>query len=233
MIKLVHRANDRGVTKNHWLHSHHSFSFSDYYNAERMGVGKLRVLNDDVVAPGRGFAQHPHANMEIVSIPLSGALLHKDNLGNQHVINTGEVQIMSAGNGIRHSEYNQSSKKAVNFLQIWILPKLLNIDPRYDQKAYDKIRMENRFFTIVSPRVEDKESVWINQDAIFSLGKLDEGVTTQYNASFKKSVYYFFIIEGEIAVTDETLYSRDAIALSDFTQIDLYAKNTTQVLCST
>lgn len=231
MINEVHRENSRGITENEWLNSRHSFSFANYYNPIRMGVGKLRVLNDDSMLPDKGFDNHPHSNMEIVSLPLSGALRHKDNMGNQHVINAGEVQIMSAGRRVIHSEFNHSSNQTVNFLQIWILPKILDIEARYEQKSYDKNKMHNCFHPIVSSRAEDKDAVWINQDAVLSLAKLDENTTIHYSTAFNHSVVYFFVIEGEVNIQGEILHSRDAIALSQLKTIEVMADKSTQILC--
>ena len=149
MTKVVHRADSRGVADHGWLHSRRSFSFADYHDPERMSFGKLRVINDDVLKGGGGFSTHPHDNMEIVSLPLVGALHHRDSLGNTHVIRAGEVQIMSAGTGLTHSEYNESASEPVNFLQIWVLPKQLGVEPRYDQKTYADCAQRNHFCTLV------------------------------------------------------------------------------------
>ena len=172
MATIIHRAESRGLADHGWLKSRHTFSFASYYDADRMNFGKLRVINDDVVAPGGGFATHGHDNMEIISVPLSGALQHKDSMGNVHVIRHGEIQIMSAGSGITHSEYNASTTETVNFLQIWVLPKVRDIVPRYGQQAFDPMQCQNRFCTLISPD-KNTDKIWINQDAYFSLGKFD------------------------------------------------------------
>lgn len=228
---MLHHANTRGFTQNEWLSSYHSFSFADYHDPDRMGFAKLRVLNDDTVAANGGFGFHRHSNMEIVSIPLSGSLLHRDNIGNEHVINSGDVQIMSAGQGIKHSEYNNSAQDSVNFLQIWILPKKLNIKPRYEQKTIDRSQLKNNFAVIVSPFKKDSEAVWINQDALFSLTELDEGSAIQYIASFQDASCYIFVIKGEININDDILNARDALALSNVTDINITAKTASLVLC--
>lgn len=227
----IHRSKTRGLTNNCWLSSHHSFSFSDYYNPNRLGFGKLRVLNDDWINPKKGFDQHPHSNMEIISIPLSGSLLHKDSFGNHQIIKENEIQIMSAGDGIKHSEYNHSTDKSANFLQIWISPKKSNLAPRYEQKPYSTKKLKHSFYPIVSSRVEDTDAVWINQDAIFSLALLDKDEVTCYTANFKKPAIYLFVIEGEIEVNAETLYSRDAIALNHIKPIQVIAKQSAKLLC--
>lgn len=230
-MKQVHRANTRGISENNWLNSQHSFSFADYYNPDRSGVGKLRVLNDDAVQASKGFGMHSHSNMEIVSIPLSGSLLHKDNMGNEHIIKTGDVQILSAGSGIRHSEYNPSPDTAVEFLQIWILPKALDIEPSYDQKTYDQAKMKNRFLPIVSSLNTDKNTVSINQDAIFSLAILDAGSSISYNTHFKSASCYLFVIDGEIDIAGENLQEKDAIALTSTSTIDMISIKASKLLC--
>jgi redox-sensitive bicupin YhaK (pirin superfamily) len=211
MDKIIHRAESRGIADHGWLYSRHTFSFADYHDPDRMGFGKLRVLNDDVVKGGAGFGTHPHDNMEIVSLPLAGALRHRDSMGNTHVIRAGEVQIMSAGTGLTHSEHNDSATRTVNFLQLWVLPKERDIEPRYGQKAFDHTGRRNRFQTVVAPH--DGESVWINQDAWFSLGDVDAGRTLSYTANKAGDGLYLFVIEGQIEVADEALGTRDAIGI--------------------
>lgn len=213
MNKVIHRAETRGKSDLGWLHSNHTFSFSSYYDPERMGFGKLRVLNDDVVEPGGGFATHAHDNMEIVSIPLHGSLKHKDSMGNTHVIEHGEVQIMSAGTGLTHSEYNGSDNDIVNFLQIWIQPDKLDIQPRYGQMAFDPDTYHNTFRTVVSPK-QSEDSIWINQDAYFSLGNLDAGQSVAYDVHTIGNGIYVFVLEGQVSLDGETLSKRDAIGLS-------------------
>ncbi len=182
MKSVYHQNDSRGLADHGWLKSRHTFSFAGYHNQERMNFGLLRVLNDDIVEPSMGFGTHPHENMEIVSIPLTGSLKHRDSTGNTHIISAGEVQIMSAGSGITHSEYNNSSSDDVNFLQIWVLPKEKDITPRYDQKILDAAKRKNRFQILVAPNVSE-ESVWINQDAWFSLADIeaDQQVTYENN----------------------------------------------------
>lgn len=231
MSYQLHRANTRGLTHNDWLTSQHSFSFADYYDSERMGAGKLRVLNDDTVLPDKGFDNHPHSNMEIISLPLSGELLHKDHLSNQHVIAAGDVQIMSAGRLVIHSEFNHSSIQEVNFLQIWIMPKKLDIDARYEQKTYAQSKIINHFHPIVSSLIDDKEALWINQNAIVSLAKLDTDLRTDYHTKFNYSVIYFFVIYGEVIIQVETLQPRDAMYLRHTKHIKVTVTKKSQILC--
>lgn len=230
-MKQVHRSHTRGISQNKWLNSRHSFNFADYYNPDRTGHGQLLVLNDDIVLPSSGFGLHSHKNMEIISIPLSGSLQHKDNIGNKHTIETGDVQIMSAGTGIKHSEFNPSENVAVNFLQIWVLPNRLDISPRYEQRTYNQKKLRNNFLPIVSPQKSDTDAVSIQQDAIISLSEIDEGMTLSYTTQFKNSYCYFFVLEGEVNIDQESLQERDALALTDITKADLTAITTSKLLC--
>ena len=179
MKTILHKANTRGHANHGWLNSHHTFSFANYYNPDRVHFGALRVLNDDTIAGGTGFGTHPHDNMEIVSIPISGALEHKDSMGNTAVIQSGEVQVMSAGTGIFHSEYNKQKDEATKFLQIWVFPNRKNVTPRYDQISIRDLEKENEFFQILSPSTED-EGVWVHQQAWFNLGNFTNDTETSY-----------------------------------------------------
>ena len=230
MTNTVHRSNTRGRADFGWLKSHHTFSFGSYFNPARMNFGALRVLNDDFVEPSMGFGTHPHANMEIVSIPLSGSLRHKDSEGNQAVIQHGEVQIMSAGTGVRHSEYNNSESEDVNFLQIWVMPDKLNIDPRYDQKVFNSEDRSNKFQLVVSPDTENLQGVKINQQAYFSLIDLDSSKAAEYSKYQAANGIYIFVISGEVKVGDETLASRDALALENLESVRLEASKDSEVL---
>ena len=230
-MKQVHRADTRGVSENKWLYSQHSFSFADYINPARTGLGKLIVLNDDIVQAKRGFGLHHHKNMEIISIPLSGELQHKDTLGNEHIIKTGDIQTMSAGSGINHSEFNPSSETVVNFLQIWVLPKTLDIEPRYAQLTYDQTKMNNHFLPLVSPFSTDSAAISIEQNAILSLANLDELASLNYNTHFESASCYIFVIDGEIELAGERLQRRDAIALTEIKVIKVIAKKTSKLLC--
>ena len=217
--QVFHGADTRGSANHGWLISRHTFSFAGYYNPNRLNFGALRVLNDDIVKPGMGFGTHPHENMEIISIPISGSLAHKDSTGREQEIKTGEVQIMTAGSGINHSEYNYSKDEDVNFLQIWILPKEKNINPRYDQKDFTEILKSNQLITVVSP--EDKNSLWINQDAEISLGKLIAGTTISHKLKFQDSGIYAFLIDGEAEINETKLKSMDAVGHFEIEKISI------------
>jgi len=225
----LHKAETRGKADHGWLNSHHTFSFASYHNPERVRFGLLRVLNDDIVHAGEGFGTHPHDNMEIISIPLSGALAHKDSTGNEHVINTGDVQIMSAGSGLYHSEYNASKKEAVNFLQIWVFPKERDIEPRYDQRSYDPDDRKNKFQLVVSPEKESS-SLWINQDSYFSLTDLEKGSSIEYKLHNPANGIYLFLIEGSIRAGDIQLNKRDGLGIEDTNSINLTAAENSQLL---
>lgn len=211
---ILHKAGTRGDANHGWLHSRHTFSFANYYNPERMRFGVLRVLNDDWVAPGKGFGTHPHDNMEIVSIPLEGDLEHKDSMENVAVIRHGDVQVMSAGTGITHSEYNKNSDKPVKFLQIWIFPKKQNVAPRYDQITLSLNERINRFQQILSPDEKD-EGVWIHQDAWFHLGRFDKGFSAVYRLKKPGNGVYAFIIKGDVTIADTVLNERDGLGIRD------------------
>ncbi len=229
MKTTLHKANSRGNADHGWLNSHHTFSFASYHDPERVRFGLLRVLNDDIVQPGEGFGTHPHDNMEIISIPLKGALAHKDSTGNEHVINTGDVQIMSAGSGLYHSEYNASKKDEVNFLQIWVFPKERDIEPRYDQKSYNAEKRKNKFQLVVSPE-KDNGSLWINQDAYFSLVNLEKGKDISYNINKKGNSVYLFLLEGSITSAGEKLDKRDGLGIEDIDEVTITANENSELL---
>jgi redox-sensitive bicupin YhaK (pirin superfamily) len=218
MQTKIQRAEERGKADFGWLNSHHSFSFGQWYDPSKIHFGALRVLNDDIVTGGKGFGTHPHDNMEIVSIPLKGALAHKDSTGTDGIIRTGDVQIMSAGTGIRHSEYNASQDDDVNFLQVWIIPKKQNIQPRYEQKTFASDDRKNKWQVVVSPD-KDAASVWINQDAVFSLAHIDGTIT--YKNKFKENGVYLFALEGEVTVNNEVLKKRDAIEITGTDTVEI------------
>ena len=229
MKKIFHRSDSRGIADHGWLHSRHTFSFANYYNPDRMGFGKLRVLNDDIVEPSMGFGTHPHDNMEIVSIPISGTLRHEDSMGNQHVIESGEVQIMSAGTGVTHSEYNNSEVDQVNFLQIWVIPKKLDIKPRYEQKRFDVEKKRNQFQIVVSPDGE-KESISINQDVYFTLIDLDKDGSISYQLRNSDNGVYIFMISGSVMLGDQYFGERDGVEVSNTLSVTLVARTSTQLL---
>jgi redox-sensitive bicupin YhaK (pirin superfamily) len=223
-----HRGDTRGKADHGWLVSRHTFSFAGYFDPRRVQFGALRVLNDDVVMPGMGFGTHPHDNMEIISIPLQGALAHKDSTGREEVIRQGEVQIMSAGSGISHSEYNHSRENKVNFLQIWIFPKEKNIKPRYDQRYFDLTQNPGQLITVVSP--DDPEALWINQDAWLSMGYFPESTAITYQKRKNDSGIYLFVIEGSVETLATTLHKRDGLAVEGADKIEVQATGGTRIL---
>lgn len=229
MEKIIHRANSRGYANHGWLQSYHTFSFANYYQPERIHFGVLRVLNDDTVKGGMGFGQHPHDNMEIVSIPLQGALEHKDNTGRHQQILSNDVQIMSAGSGITHSEFNASKTEPVNFLQIWVFPKLRNIQPRYQQQTFDPADRHNRLQTVISPEA-NSGVLWINQDAWFSLGQFDAGQNVELTPALPGQGSYLFVLNGQLEVDGETLQTRDAIGIWDYENVKVNITAPTELL---
>ncbi len=229
MKSLLRLAAKRGKADHGWLKANYSFSFSSYHNPDNVHFGALRVLNDDLIAGGGAFPTHPHENMEIVSIPLKGSLKHKDSTGGQGVIQSGDVQIMSAGNGVEHSEANASATEEVNLLQLWVFPKEKNIEPRYDQRTFNVQDRKNKWQTVVSP-VEADQALWINQDAAFSLTHADAGATVTYQNKFPGNAVYLFVIDGNITVDGKTLGKRDAIEISETDSFDLTANENSEVL---
>lgn len=229
MRKTLHKAETRGIAEHGWLSSRHTFSFAEYRDPERLGFGTLRVINDDVVQPGKGFGTHPHENMEIISIPITGELRHQDSMGNAHHIKAGEVQIMSAGSGLTHSEYNSSDSEIVNFLQIWVFPKELDIAPCYDQKLFSAHERQGQFQNVVSPDQSDG-GVRINQDAWFWLGDFKAGQPNIYDIKRSGNGAYFFVLEGSISVASEQLERRDGIAIEDAARVDFEATENCQLL---
>ncbi|MBX7152911.1 pirin family protein [bacterium] len=228
MKTVLHQSNSRGTADHGWLNSRHTFSFGHYHDPSRTHFGLLRVLNDDTVQGGEGFDTHAHNNMEIVSIPLQGALEHRDSTGRHEVICTGDVQIMSAGSGIAHSEFNHSENDPVQFLQIWIFPKERNITPRYEQKTFPESGFHNVFQTVVAP--DNSNALWINQDAYLSLGIFDENKTPSYAMRREGNGVYLFVIEGKIEVAGEMLERRDAIGLNEVSLIDILVKEQAKIL---
>lgn len=226
---VLHKAHTRGHANHGWLDTHHSFSFANYRNPERMNFGVLRVLNDDVVSGGRGFARHPHDNMEIISIPLSGALKHEDTLGSQHVIRKGDVQVMSAGSGIYHSEKNDNTNEEVHFLQIWMFPNARNVQPRYDQINYDTKQLKNNLLQVLSPH-QDDAGVWVHQNAWFHMGELDKDFKTTYQLKGKRTGVYAFVLEGDVTIAGQPLNKRDGFGVWDTKAIDIKADSAAQIL---
>ncbi|HZY38669.1 MAG TPA: pirin family protein [Mucilaginibacter sp.] len=225
----LHKAETRGHANHGWLNSYHSFSFANYYDPQRMHFGALRVLNDDTVDPGMGFGTHPHDNMEIISIPLEGGLEHKDSMNNVAVIKNGDVQVMSAGTGIYHSEYNKDRQHRVKFLQIWVYPNKKNVEPRYDQVTLKAEDRHNKLQQILSPSPDD-EGVWIYQDAWFHLGQFDKGVSTTYNMKLKGNGVYVFVLSGDVRVNDQLLNTRDGYGIWDTESFTVTAESNAEFL---
>jgi hypothetical protein len=221
---ILHKAASRGDANHGWLHSRHTFSFANYYNPERMHFGVLRVLNDDFVEAGMGFGTHPHDNMEIISIPLEGDLEHKDSMGNVAVIKKGDVQVMSAGTGITHSEYNKNNDKPVKFLQIWVFPNKKNVKPRYDQITLNMADRRNKLQQILSPDADD-EGVWIHQDAWFHLGTFDKGSSVEYCVKKSGNGVYFFVLKGDVTIDETALNERDGLGIWNTDRITVKANS--------
>ncbi|HAM09908.1 MAG: hypothetical protein A2X05_09415 [Bacteroidetes bacterium GWE2_41_25] len=226
---IFHKADSRGNADHGWLKSRHTFSFANYYDPERIQFGTLRVLNDDTVAPGMGFGKHPHDNMEIISIPLEGDLEHKDSMGNISVIRHGDIQVMSAGTGIFHSEYNRNKDRPVKFLQIWVIPNKCNVTPRYDQITLKLEDRQNKLQQILSPDPGD-EGVWIHQNAWFHIGRFEKGKTTDYALKVKGNGIYAFLLGGNITINDQLLKERDGFGIWDCERVTLTAESEAEVL---
>jgi redox-sensitive bicupin YhaK (pirin superfamily) len=226
---ILHKADTRGDANHGWLHSRHTFSFANYYNPERVHFGALRVLNDDIVEAGKGFGTHPHDNMEIISIPLEGDLEHKDSMGNVAIIRHGDVQVMSAGTGIFHSEYNKNEDRQVKFLQIWVFPNKTNVKPRYGQITLNIEDRHNKLQQVLSPDPDD-EGVWIHQNAWFFMGNFDKGFATDYKIRAKGNGVYAFIIKGDVTIMDQPLSARDGFGIWDIEDISIKADSNAEIL---
>ncbi|GAC1379542.1 MAG: pirin family protein [Ginsengibacter sp.] len=229
MGQVIHKAGTRGHANHGWLNSYHTFSFGDYYNPERMNFGVLRVLNDDTVAGGKGFGKHPHDNMEIISIPLEGDLEHQDSMGNDAVIQQGDIQVMSAGTGIFHSEQNKNKDQQVKFLQIWIYPDKKNVTPRYDQFTLNLTDRKNKLQQVLSPN-EGELGVWIHQQAWFHIGNLDNGFKTTYNLKKKGNGVYIFVLKGDVNINNELLTTRDGMGIWDVNDLEVTAVSDCEIL---
>ncbi|KIA87629.1 pirin family protein [Flavobacterium sp. AED] len=222
MTTQLFKSDTRGKADFGWLKANFSFSFGNYHNPERVQFGMLRVLNDDTIAGGTGFGTHGHANMEIITIPLEGGLMHKDSMGNEGVIRFGEVQVMSAGTGVEHSEMNASQKDNAKTLQLWVFPDKEEVTPRYDQKSFDIENQINTFVNIVSPKdSNDGNALWVYQKTFFYLGIFDSNTTTTYEVKIPQNGVYLFLIEGEIEVNNQILKARDAMGITDFDQFEI------------
>jgi quercetin 2,3-dioxygenase len=229
MKTVLHKANERGHANHGWLDAWHSFSFASYYDPAKIHFGAIRVLNDDTIAGGMGFGTHPHDNMEIITIPMSGQLEHKDSMGNTGIISKGEVQVMSAGRGIQHSEYNHNANEEVKLFQIWLFPNQKNVTPRYDQRAFHFDGVKNSFITLVSPMGND-EGLNIHQNAWISYGKLDAGTSNTYYIKAKGNGVYIMLVNGEAAIGETILHKRDAIGITEADMIDIKANVGSEIL---
>ncbi len=229
MKTIIHKADTRGKANHGWLKTHHTFSFANYYNPERMHFGTLRVLNDDWIAGGQGFGMHPHDNMEIITIPTRGVVEHKDSMGNHGTITAGEIQVMSAGTGVFHSEFNGSEHEALELFQIWVIPNKRNVTPRYEQMSIAELAKKDTLYQIVSPNPDDA-GMWINQDAWFSMGDLSAGWQGNYELKTKTSGVYAFVIEGSVEIAGTSLDKRDGLGIVDTESFDIKASSDARIL---
>jgi redox-sensitive bicupin YhaK (pirin superfamily) len=229
MKTTIHRANTRGHANHGWLEANHSFSFAGWFNPKRMGFGVLRVLNDDRIAGGAGFPTHPHDNMEIITIPLSGVLEHKDSMGNKAQIKTGEVQVMSAGTGITHSEYNASANEELKLFQIWIIPNKKNVDPRYEELKLEESARHNKLQQVVSPNKDD-DGLWLYQNAWLNLSKLDQGKSIEYQLHGAGQGVYVMVVEGSVHIGEFELDKRDAVGIEETDAIEITAVTDAEIL---
>ncbi len=231
MKTIIHKANTRGYADHGWLKSHHSFSFASYQNPERMNFGMLRVLNDDLVQPKMGFGTHPHQNMEIISIPLKGALSHKDNMGNKRAIEVGEVQVMSAGTGLTHSEFNDSKTDEVNFLQLWIIPEEQSVEPNYEQREFSIEGKKNQLQTVVAPKDKlEGDALPITQQAYIYRANLDADTSIDIDVKSEKNGLYIFVLDGEVEVINNLLGKRDAIGVYDATKVSVKSQKNSELV---
>ncbi|MEC8257360.1 MAG: pirin family protein [Bacteroidota bacterium] len=229
MKTVFHPSDSRGYANHGWLEARHSFSFASWYQPDRLHFGALRVLNDDIIQGGMGFGTHPHDNMEIVTIPLKGDLEHKDSLGNSAVIREGDIQVMSAGTGVQHSEYNNSPDKEINLFQLWLFPNKQNVKPRYDQLPIRSLHQKNEFFQILSPSAND-QGVWIHQDAWMHILDADQGQSFDYVLQSPENGVYLIVIEGEVEVDNQTLFRRDAIGIWETDKLTIKTKTDAELL---
>jgi len=231
MNKVLHLGQERGLVSFGWLDAKYSFSFGNYYNPDKMNFGALRVLNDDTIAPAMGFGKHPHKNMEIITIVQSGALKHEDSMGNKGIIEAGDIQVMSAGSGIEHSEVNASSQNSLTLFQLWIHSQRQDVTPRYEQKKIAPLLTDNTFTTIVKPKQEAlKDDIWIHQQAYISIGNFSNETQTNYSMQQSQNGVYIMVIEGSIVVADQTLQHRDAIGLWNTQSVDISITKNSKVL---
>lgn len=224
-----HAATSRGFADHGWLKANHSFSFASWFNRYRMHFGALRVLNDDVVAPGMGFGKHPHDNMEIITIPLKGSLRHEDSMGFSEVVRAGEVQVMSAGTGIYHSEFNASNSEEINLFQIWIFPNQQEVSPRYQQEAYDSAKLKDSFLQLVSPNPEDT-GLWIHQNAWIHIIEMSPNTVQTYAIKSPGNGVYCMNIEGKKSIGGQILNNRDAIGIWDTAELEIQSTESGRLL---
>jgi redox-sensitive bicupin YhaK (pirin superfamily) len=223
MKTIFHSEQSRGHANHGWLNAKHSFSFASWYNPEKINFGALRVLNDDIVAPGMGFGTHPHDNMEIITIPLAGAIAHKDSMGNSSIIQAGEIQVMSAGTGVQHSEFNPNEDEALNLFQIWVFPNKRNVEPRYAQQPISVEQHPNEWVQILSPNPDD-DGVWIHQNAWFHMAKFDTDKQITYTLKDPNNGVYIMQVEGNSVIGDQVMNKRDALGVYDTTNIEFKVK---------
>jgi redox-sensitive bicupin YhaK (pirin superfamily) len=226
---IIHKANTRGHADHGWLNAYHSFSFASWYNPERVQFGALRVLNDDTIAAGMGFGTHPHDNMEIITIPLEGDLAHKDSMGNTETIKSGDIQVMSAGTGVKHSEFNPNADQRTKLLQIWVYPNQQNVEPRYQQITLNTEDRKNKLQQILSPNADDS-GVWIHQDAWFHLGKFDKDVSVNYDLKKEGNGVYAFILSGTITINGQELETRDGFGIWNTNSLEIKATSDAEFL---
>lgn len=226
---ILHPADSRGHANHGWLNAYHTFSFASYHNPQRNNFGVLRVLNDDTIAAGMGFGAHPHDNMEIITIPLEGDLAHKDSMGNAETIKSGDVQVMSAGSGIQHSEFNPNEDQHTKLLQIWLFPNKRNVEPRYQQITLNTDDRHNKLQQILSPNPEDA-GVWIHQDAWFHLGKFDQGISADYKINKAGNGLYAFILKGDVTINGQELHTRDGFGIWNFDSLTITAGSDAEFL---
>ncbi|HAP01092.1 MAG TPA: hypothetical protein DCQ93_04115 [Bacteroidetes bacterium] len=229
MKTILYKAEERGHANHGWLDAHHTFSFANYYDQEKVHFGVLRVLNDDSIEGGMGFGMHPHDNMEIITIMLEGSLEHKDSMGNHGVIGPGEIQVMSAGTGIYHSEFNHNKDKKAKLFQIWMFPKMQNVTPRYDQMKLEVSERKNIWQQIVQPGPAEK-GLWIHQNAWLSIGQFDSGTETEYKIKRERNGAYIMVIDGSIEVNQQTLNRRDGIGISNIESVKIKVNADSEIL---
>jgi len=231
MKTIIHKSDSRGFANHGWLKSYHSFSFASYHNPERMSFGMLRVLNDDLVQPKMGFGTHPHKNMEIISIPLKGALSHQDSMGNKRAIEVGEVQVMSAGTGLTHSEFNDSKTDETNFLQLWIIPEEMGVTPNYEQRMFDVSNQKNKLQTVIAPKDKlEGDALPISQQAYIYRSDLDIGNSINISLKNRGNGLYVFVVAGTVEVAEKELTNRDAIGVSETEKVTIKAIKNSELI---